>query len=273
MGIPLLAGRGFDRPGSQRDGDVIISQRAAATLWHDPTGVAAIGKQIRAVPQGPAYTVIGVAADVRYRDLATSPAADLYMPQAVPIDAAREPAARRTMVLVVKTAGPPESVVAPVRRIIRDLEPGAPTFEVRPMTDVLRASTARLSLTLMLMSAAAAITLALGAIGLYGVTAYMVALRTRELGIRIALGADPRRLARSVASGGLQLIGVGVLAGVVLFGAVSRFLGSLLYEVSPGDPVTLVAATLALVAIASLANWLPARRAARVDPATTLRSE
>jgi predicted permease len=273
MGIPLLAGRAFGRIGEQRDGEVIISQRAAVTLWHDSTGRSALGKQIRSVPAGPPYTVIGVAGDVRYADLADSPAADFYVPQAVAIDAGNEPSARHTLALVVKTTGPPSAIVTPVRRIVRDLEPRVATFDVRTMDEVVAASTARLSLTLVLMSAAAVITLALGAIGLYGVTAYMVALRTRELGLRVALGADPRRLARTVASKGLVLIAVGVGVGLLLFAGVSQFLRSFLYDVSPGDPLTLAVATLGLVLTASLANWVPARRAARVDPAETLRAE
>src|SRR5207253_1218351 len=128
MSIPLIAGRGFARIGVQRDGDVIISKRAATTLWQDPTGNAAVGKQLA-------------------------------------------------------------------------------------MSDVVRAATARLSFTLALMSAAALITLILGAIGLYGVLAYMVALRTREFGVRVALGAEPHRLARMVATRGLVLVAAGAGAG------------------------------------------------------------
>jgi ABC-type antimicrobial peptide transport system permease subunit len=141
------------------------------------------------------------------------------------------------------------------------------------MSDVVRASTARLELTLALATAAAAITLMLGAIGLYGVMAYMVALRTREFGVRVALGADPRRIARSVAVRGLELVAVGVLAGFALYAVAARFLRAFLYGVTASDPVTLVVVTLALVGTAALASWLPARRAARVDPAVALRAE
>ena len=141
------------------------------------------------------------------------------------------------------------------------------------MTDVVRASTARLSLTLLLMTAAAAITLVLGTIGLYGVMAYMVALRTREFGVRVALGADPEHLARSVAMRGLALTASGIAAGFVLYAIAAPFLRAFLYGVTPSDPLTLVGATLALVCTASLASWLPARRAAHVDPAEALRAE
>jgi len=273
MRIPLIAGRVFQRPGLQRDGDVIISQRAAATIWNDPRGTAALGKQLALDPSGPTYTVIGVVGDVRDHDLATAPAATVYMPQAVPIDARTEPRARRTMALVVRTAGPPSAVVPAVRRVVRDLDPTVPIFNVEPMSDVVRASTARLSLTLTLMTAAAAITLVLGTIGLYGVMAYTVALRTREFGVRVALGADPRQIARAVAIRGLTLVVSGVAAGFVLYAIAAPFLRAFLYGVTTSDPVTLTGVTLVLVATASLASWFPARRAAQVDPAEALRAE
>jgi ABC-type antimicrobial peptide transport system permease subunit len=195
------------------------------------------------------------------------------MPQVVPIDPTVEPGARRTMALVLRTAGPPAAAVAAVRRIVRDLDPTVPIFNVEAMSDVVRASTARLSLALALMTAAAAITLLLGTIGLYGVMAYMVALRTREFGVRVALGASPRQLAQAVAFRGLALIGSGVAAGLVLYAIASPFLRSFLYGVTASDPVTLTGVTLVLVGTASLASWLPARRAAHVDPAEALRAE
>lgn len=273
MRIPLLTGRGFERLGAQRDGEIVISRRAASTIWRDPTGRAAIGQRVSLAPSGPTYTVAGVVGDIRDHDLGTAASALVYFPQAVPIDAATEPAARRTLALVVRTSGPASAIVAPVRKAVRDLDPTVPIFNVEAMTDVVRASTARLSLALTLMSAAAAITLVLGTVGLYGVMAYMVALRTREFGIRVALGANPQRLALNVATRGLGLIGAGLGMGLVLYGIASPLLRSLLYGVTPNDPVTLAGATLALAATASLAAWIPARRAAQVDPAEALRAE
>jgi len=177
------------------------------------------------------------------------------------------------MVLVVRTSGPAGAVVPAIRQIVRDLDPAVPLFEVETMSDVVRASTARLSFTLTLMAAAAVITLLLGAIGLYGVMAYMVALRTREFGVRVALGADPKRIANLVVARGLALTACGVALGFVLYAIAAPFLQAFLYGVTVTDPVTLAAATLVLVATASLASWLPARRAARVDPAEALRAE
>ena len=273
MKIPVLAGRGFQRLGLQRDGDVMISQRAAATIWNDPTGKAAVGQRLALAPSGPTYTIIGVVGDVRDHDLATAPSATVYMPQVVPIDPMVEPGARRTMALVVGTAGPPATIVAAVRRVVRDIDPTVPIFNVEAMSDVVRASTARLSLALTLMTVAAAITLLLGTIGLYGVMAYMVALRTREFGVRVALGASPQQLAQAVALRGLVLIASGVVAGLVLYAIASPFLRAFLYGVTPSDPATLAGVTLALVGTAALASWFPARRAAQVDPAEALRAE
>jgi predicted permease len=272
MRIPVVAGRAFEPSGVQRDGEMIISQRAAATLFNDQSGRSALGRRMALAPAGPLYTVIGVAGDVRDHDLASPPSATLYVPQAVPIDST-EPRARRTLALVVKTSGSAAPAIAAVRKIVRDLDPTVPIFNVAPMSDVVRASTARLSLVLTLISAAAVISLVLGTIGLYGVVAYIVALRTREFGVRIALGADPRLLARSVAMRGLVLIAFGVGAGIVLFIVAAPFLRAFVYGVPTSDPLTLGSAALALVATASIATWLPARRAARVDPAEALRAE
>jgi predicted permease len=273
MQIPVVAGRLFQRLGVQRNEDVIISRRAAATIFNDPGGKAAVGRRLGLVPSGPTYTIVGVVGDVRDHDLATAPSAMLYVPQAVPTDPTVEPGARRTMALVVRTSGSPPAVVNAVRRIVRDLDPTVPIFNVETMTDVIRASTARLSLTLTLMTVAAAITLVLGTIGLYGVMAYTVALRTREFGVRVALGANPRQLARAVAMRGLALVASGVAAGFVLYAMAAPFLRAFLYGVTPSDPVTLAGVTLALVGTASLASWFPARRAAHVDPAEALRAE
>jgi predicted permease len=272
MRIPLVAGRAFQPLGVQRDGEMIVSERAAAMLSNDPTGLAALGRRLTLAPSGPSYTVVGVVGDVREHDLGTPPSSTVYLPQAVPINATVEPSARRALALVVRTSGPPTPVVAAIKKIVRDLEPTVPIFNVEPMTDVVRASTARLSLVLTLISAAAAITLVLGTIGLYGVVAYMVALRTREFGVRIALGADPRRLARAVAMRGLVLIAWGAGTGLLVFAIAAPFLRAFVYGVAATDPLTLTGALLVLVATASLANWLPARRAARVDPAEALRA-
>lgn len=273
MGIPLLAGRDFRRLDSEQSGDIIISQRAAATLFGDTYGNAAVGKGLTLAPNGPSYTIVGVVGDVRHQDLATVPSAMIYRPQVVPINPRAEPGPRPSMVLVVRSSGPADAVVPAIRQIVRDLDPTVPIFDVKTMSDVVRASTARLSFTLSLMTAAAVITLLLGMIGLYGVMAYLVALRTREFGVRVALGADPKRIARLVAARGLRLTASGLAAGFILYALAAPFLRAFLFGVTVTDPVTLGGATLVILGTATFASGLPALRAARVDPAQALRAE
>ena len=177
------------------------------------------------------------------------------------------------MALVVRSAGDPAAIVGAVQGVVRELDPTLPTFDVRPMTAVLTASTARLALTIVVLGAAAVVTLLLGAVGLYGVMAYLVTLRTREVGVRIALGAAPRTVAVMFTRQGLSLTALGVAGGLAVFILLSHFLRGLLFGVAPSDPVTLAGSSLLLLVIAAVASWLPARRAARVDPARTLRSE
>jgi len=272
MGIPLLAGRTFDRLETQRAGEAIISQRTAEQFWKDPTGQAALGKPFRGLPSGPWYTVIGVVGNTRDTALAAPPSQAVYFPEVAGGDTVNDQLAR-TMALVVKTQGSPAAITGQVQQIVRALDPTLPTFDVRPMEAVLRASTAQLSFTISILGAAAVVTLLLGAIGLYGVLTYLVTLRTRELGVRIALGAEPRAVARMITRQGLVLTVAGIGAGLVLFALVARFLESFLFGVDAADPVTLGAAVLSLIGISALASWIPARRAARVDPAGALRAE
>jgi len=273
MKIPLLAGRGFQPLEQQGAEDILISQLAAESLFGDTSGDAAVGKQLSLAPTGLSYTIIGVVGDVRDQDLSVPPVATVYRPQAVSMNPKVEPVARGGLTLVVRSSGPPGALVPAIREIVRELDPTVPVFNIETMDEVIRASTARLSLVLTLMTAAAVITLLLGTIGLYGMMAYMVALRTREFGVRVALGADPRRIARWVAVRGLLLAAAGIAAGFVLYAMAAPLLQAFLYGVTATDPATLVAATLVLLGTASLASWLPARRASRVDPAMALRAE
>ena len=272
MGIPLLAGRPFERLGVQRDGEAIISQRTAEQFWKDPTGKAAIGKRFRELPGGPLHTVIGVVGTLRDTSLAASPTSAVYFPIAAERDTMYGQS-QRTLALVVKTSGDPSTIRNSVQAVIRELDPTLPTFDVNTMSAVQRSSMAQLSFMIVMLGAAALVTLLLGAIGLYGVMAYVISLRTRELGVRVALGASPRSVAAMMTGQGLTLTLAGVVGGLVLFALVARFLRSFLYGVAPGDPLTLVIASALLVAIAAMASWIPARRASRVDPAEVLRAE
>ncbi|MDQ3517338.1 MAG: ABC transporter permease [Gemmatimonadota bacterium] len=272
MGIPLLAGRTFGRLDTQRPDEAIISQATAVQFWKDSTGRRALGHRFQDLPGGPWFTVIGVVADARDTALAAPPSQTVYFPQ-VPSAAEFNSPTRNTMALVVRTAGEPAAVTSAVQRAIRELDPSLPLFDVRPMTAVFRASTAQLSFTILVIGAAAVVTLILGAIGLYGVMAYVVALRTRELGVRIALGATPGAVVAMLTRQGVVLTGFGIAGGLVLFALGARFLRTMLFGVAPTDPVTLGVASVLLVVVATLASWIPARRTARLDPAEVLRAE
>jgi putative ABC transport system permease protein len=272
MGIPLIAGKTFDRLETQRSNEAIISRAAAIQFWHDSTGQQALGKRFRELPNTPWFTVIGVVGDTRDSSLASPPSQVVYRPETVSADQFSGPT-RWTMALAVRTAGEPTSIMSAVQRSVRDLDPGLPLYDVRAMSAVAAASMAQLSFTIIVLGAAALVTLVLGAVGLYGVMAYVVALRTRELAVRIALGATPQAIVRMLTTQGVIVTGFGVVGGLVLFALVARTLRSLLFGVASTDPLTLASASLLLIGIAALASWLPARRTSRVDPADVLRAE
>lgn len=273
MRIPVLAGRDFRALESQRAGEIIISRRTAAMLFGDPVGTQSLGRTLTLDPGGPAYTIIGVAGDVRYEDLALPPPAMVYRPQVVAAVPETEPGPLPAMVLAVRSSGAPEALVDAVRGIVRDLDPSVPIFEVSSMREVVRLSMARLTLMLGVMTGAALVALVLGMVGLYGLMAYLVALRTREFGLRLALGAQPARIARAVVHRGLVLTAMGVATGLLVFALATPYLRAVNVGVLPWDPLSLLGATVLLASAAALACWIPARRAAAVDPAQALRAE
>jgi predicted permease len=271
--IRVIAGRTFLPLDAKQDGyDAIVNRVTAEHFWHDSTGQAALGKRFQTLPGGPWYRVVGVVESVRDSSLQTPPAATVYFPE-VPVGDSTGGQIAATMGMVVRTTGDPTAAIRPVQNVVHELDPTLPLFDVKPMTEVVRGSLAQLSFTMLIIGVAAAVTLLLGAIGLYGVIAYVASLRTRELGVRIALGATPGEVAGLVTRQGIALTAVGIGAGLVLFAIVARFIRTLLFGVAPSDPLTLVAVSLVLIAIAALASWLPARRAAKVDPMVALRAE
>jgi ABC-type antimicrobial peptide transport system permease subunit len=215
-------------------------------------------------------TVVGVVKDVMLADFQQqSPEPLVYLPMF-------GHTARSWVVAppayVVRTARA-ETIGADVREVIRQVAPEAPMYRVFTMTQLAARSMATLSFTMRTLAIAAGLALILGAVGLYGVMAYLVTLRTRELGVRIALGAQPRAVAAMMARQGLGLTVVGIAGGLGLFTLVARFLQSFLFGVVPTDPLTLAAASLLLLGIAMLASWIPARRALRIAPSDALRAE
>jgi predicted permease len=273
MGIPLIAGRMFSSldQQQQRNDEVLISQEAARFFFHDSTGQNALGKRFRVLPNGVLHTVVGVVGSIRDTTLTAGPTRNVYFPEVVSDETVGQ--FRRTLAITARTTGDVSGATRAIQGLIREMDPTMPTFGVRSVRDAVRASTARLSFTMVVLGVAAAVTLVLGVIGLYGVIAYVVTLRTRELGVRIALGAQPSAVAAMVARQGLSLTGGGIVVGLVLVLLGARFVRSLLFEVAPTDVTTLAGASGLLLVFAFVASFIPARRAARVNPTEALRAD
>ena len=193
MGIPIIAGRGFDRSDENRDAVAIVSQSTARFFWKDSTGAAALGQRFRTLPTGSLYTVIGVAGDTRDTTLAAAPSQVVYFPELLVRNGVAAQAAR-TMALVVQVKDDGSAVAPATQRILRELDPTLPIFDTRPMSAVVSAATAQLSLIILILGSAAAVTVTLGAVGLYGVLAYIVVLRRREPGFAWRSARRPARL-------------------------------------------------------------------------------
>jgi predicted lysophospholipase L1 biosynthesis ABC-type transport system permease subunit len=218
------------------------------------------------------YRIVGVADNVHFADLQSAPEEMVYWPAT--IGPAAAPQATRGMDVVIRTSFPdPTTFIPTLRREVRNLNPRIPVANPRALSDVLRAATARVSFTLALLAAASGIALLLGIVGIYGVITYIVAQRTREIGVRMALGATAGRVRGMVVRQGLGLAAVGVAIGLFAAVALSSLIGSLLFGVSATDPFTYAAVAGALLTVATAASWLPARRAAAVPPSTALRAE
>ncbi len=270
-GIPLLGGRVFDRDaGRQRPDEVVVSRTFADQYWKAGGADGAIGRRVRIGPTSAWATVVGVVESVRDTSLQAPAAATVYVP-AVALPDTSFWGIPRAMNVVVKTRGAPSAAIPAVTREIHALDASLPVFDVQPMRDIVAGSMARISFTLLILAVAAGISLVLGAVGLYGVVAYVVSLRTREIGIRMALGARPGEVSRLVAREGLVLALWGTVTGLAAFAVLSRFLQSLLFGVSATDPVTLLAVSGVLLAVAALSSWAPAHRAANISPLEALR--
>jgi predicted permease len=267
MRIPILRGRSFAATDQQASGDVVLVSRATAERWWP--GEDPIGKRLRYVSQENRWrTVIGVTADTRQAALAGDPdwiEGDIYLPYA------QFPEAR--MAVVARTAGEPIEMAAALRSIVAGLRDDVPVTEVRTMEEVVSASLIAPRSTMWLLSAFAALALLLSATGVYAVASYAVAQRTRELGVRIALGAQRRDILGGVIGRSLALGGIGLALGVAAALGATRALGSLLYEVPATDVITFASMPLLLLAVMVVASYLPARRASRVDPTVALRGE
>ena len=220
----------------------------------------------------PWATVVGIVADERHNGVTGIVKEKFYIPHSQwHIVAGGSPI--RSAFVVVRTAGDPLALAGPVREQVRALDPNLPVANIRPMTEVVAAALATSRLTGFLMSTFAAIALALAAVGIYGVLSYLVARRTHEIGIRLAMGAERSSVVTLVLRQGLTLAGTGIIIGLVAAFALTRVMQSLLYQVRPVDPVTFLVVPLVLIGVALLASGLPAFRATRVSPVIALRSE
>ena len=275
--IPILRGRGFvdtDREGAPDV--VVVSESVARQAW---PGEDPIGKRIRVSPPAnpsPATraspyfvqydwrTVVGVVPDTHFRTLRDA-APMLYVPWRQ-FDGWQG-------AFAVRTRGGDASLPAEVRRVVHDVDPTLTVFGVRTIDDLLDTPLAEPRLSALLLSTFGLVALVLAAVGLYGVMATAVREQTREIGIRMALGATPAIVRGSVLRRATIVAGAGAIVGLTITLAATRFLRSLLFHVSPTDPVSLAGASCVLLAVACAAALLPARRATRIDPADALRSE
>ncbi len=272
MGIPMLQGRGVeegDRIGAP--GVVVINRALARQVWPDGD---AVGQRILfggGATDSIWRTVVGVVGDVRHRGLDVEARPEVFLPHAQ--FPAGTGTALRTLRIVVRSEPDPAQLTAAVRAAVAGVDPDIPLTEVQTMEAALGAWGAERRLTMLLVTGFALVALALGAVGVYGVMAHLVAQRTREIGIRIALGAVPREILRLVLAQGATMAALGILAGGAGAVLATRLLAGLLFQVRPNDPPTFAGTAFLLAATAVLASALPAYRAAGTDPTEALRAE
>ncbi|HEX8283110.1 MAG TPA: ABC transporter permease [Pyrinomonadaceae bacterium] len=266
VGIPLKDGREF----TEHDDDeapkaVIVSESMARSIF--PHGASPVGQRVRLDPSDPDstwHTVVGVVGDARYRDL-KEPRWDVYVPYrqfAFPV-----------RYVTVRTAADPEAFAETLRREVAALDPDQAVAALKTTSQLFSENVARPRFNTMLLGMLSALAALLAAVGVYGVLSYGVRQRTREIGIRLALGAQPRDVVRLVVRRGMALALAGVGCGLVIAAAATRLLGGLLYGVDAFDPVTFSLIPLGLTCVALLASYVPARRATKVNPTLALRSE
>ena len=263
LGVPLLEGRMFTASDTGAAPVALVSRSWVRKYYPRES---AVGKTMvrGGCLECPLTTIIGVVDDVRYSGF-TGPMDALYSPPSENWP--------RSLFLYIRTSTPPKDLIAPVRAALRSVDPSVPLDDAASMEDRLYESVAQPRQWATLLGAFAAAALALAAVGVFGMLSYMVSTRRREIGVRMALGAEPRKIVHMVVNSGLTHAIVGSALGLVAAFVATRAVTTVLYDVSPGDPVTFMSATLALLGVALVACWLPARRAAAIDPLEAIRHE
>jgi len=263
LGIPLLRGRDLsptDRPGMP---DVALISRGTADRYF--AGEDPIGKRFRFDDDGPEWTIVGVVGDVRSLEVTQAADPEVYVPYAQ--------WSRPSMTALLRTAVEIPGLDGAIRRAVAALDPDLAIHDVHPLERAVAASTSSERFYLMLLGLFAGLAVLLASVGVYGVVAYVVSGRRREIGIRIALGAHPGDVARLIAAQGMRPVLVGTLIGLAGALAGARVLASLLYEIEPRDPYAFAGGAAVLLAIGLLACFLPARRASRLSPTEAIRAD
>ncbi len=261
--IPLIRGREFtDSDTAGAPEVVIINEEMARQFWPDED---ALGKRIALGGTTNWRTIVGIVGDVKQNGLEVKPRQEMFLPY--------YQEGYRDATFVIRTTTDPEQMSATLRGAIQELDRDQPLFLVRTMDEVLSESLSlrRFNMTLFIIFAATALVLAV--VGLYGVMSYMVAQRTHEIGVRMALGASSRDVLAMIVGNAMKLTVVGIVIGLVVAFALTRLMATLLYEVKPTDPLTFAVISILLALVAAAASYLPARRATRIDPMVALRHE
>jgi predicted permease len=273
MGTPLIAGRDFSWSETYKKVPVaLVSENIAREYWHDPA--AALGKRIRVSTKDDWREIIGVVANVYDQGVSQPASTSAYWPLLMDRFASDTTIVMRDVAFTLRASrAGSENLLTDVRQAVWSVNPNLPLADVHTAEFFFKRSMARTSFTLIMLGIAGSMALLLGVVGIYGVIAYSVSQRRREIGIRMALGAQQPTLTGMFVRHGLFLAGIGVASGLAVAIVIVRLMSSLLFKVNPVDPVTYVAVSAGLVATAFFASYLPSRRAATVDPVEALRAE
>jgi predicted permease len=265
MQIPVLDGRGLADSDTKESQPVVVVNRVLAERFFP--GGRALGARVRLGPnpKAPWLTIVGIVGNVRHAGPETEPLPEAFRPSAQDVNG--------DMTLAIRTTGDPEALVSPLRGVVRSVDPSVTLWRVRTVADVMGEHLAPRRLAMLLVAGFGVLALGLALLGIYGVMSYTVAERVPEIGVRLALGANPRGILMMVVSDGMRIVVPALLVGAGAALAVTRLARALLFDVSPSDPVTFATVAAAIGAVSLLACYLPARRASRVDPLVAIRAE